>query len=78
VGALEKLARDQGEKQTDLRCDIAHIKDNMPDMKQIKELILECLSSKKKETLIYKRESSTVFLKERTNILELKHMLARY
>jgi len=67
----------KGEKLTELRHDIAHIKDNMPDIKRIKELILECMSSKKKESRIEKRESSTVFLKERSNISELKHMLCK-
>ena len=40
VEALEKLASDQGKKLTELQHDIGHIKDNMSDMKQFKELIL--------------------------------------
>ena len=48
VSSLEKLTSEHGAKLPELKCNIGHIKDNMPDMKQIKD-ILECMMTKKKK-----------------------------
>lgn len=56
--ASEKLASEQGRILTELQKDLTYIKENMLDMRQIKELIMECLQSKEKKKSAHEEESS--------------------
>jgi len=48
VSSLEKLTSEHGAKLPELKCNIGYIKEHVPDMKQIKD-ILECMMTKKKK-----------------------------
>lgn len=46
VSALEKWAREQRKRISDLRRDTSMVKESIPDMRKIKELLLEIKNGK--------------------------------